>query len=192
MSPVVHRFNVWLRGLPRKVTWPWRPREHAHYNVAGVLVMMMLVSGRSPPSMISGGDAEARGRQVYAQKCAMCHDIDGVGRLPYGPRLDGSRWLRTSREDHLAAIILHGVSGPIPGTTAPYPVMAALGSWMRDDEIADVTTYVLQCWGGRTSRVTAETVANLRATQPHVIPWTLSELERLPVQPGVRKCSFFP
>lgn len=188
MNPVIHRLLAWWHcGGRTRFTWPWRDRSCAHYNVAGGLFAMMLVTGRMPSSTPADmRDTITRGRTTYARACAICHGIDGEGRLPYGPSLDHSQWLRRCREDHVAAIVLHGVQGSIPGTKAPYPVMAALGTGLGDDDIAAVSTYVLQRWGLRSARLTPANVAAIRARDPaRTIPWTLQELAALPRPSGI-------
>ena len=58
------------------------------------------------------------GKQVYEQRCAMCHQTDGLGKQGIFPPLRGSQWI-TKDPKLVASIIQYGLGGEIDvaGTT---------------------------------------------------------------------------
>ncbi|WP_374588915.1 cytochrome c oxidase subunit II [Ideonella dechloratans] len=83
----------------------------------------------------------ARGQQVYAANCAVCHRPDGKGGGPVKP-LDGSA--KVLDADHLVQIqvLLHGQNNN------------AMPSWkqLSDTEIAAVVTFTKNNWGNQTGQ----------------------------------------
>ncbi|MBK1712214.1 cytochrome c oxidase subunit II [Rubrivivax gelatinosus] len=80
----------------------------------------------------------ARGQQVYAANCAVCHRPDGLGGGPIKP-LDGSAIVRTDPARQLD-IVLHGAAN------------GAMPSWkaLTDTEIAAVVTFTKNAWSNQT------------------------------------------
>ena len=178
MQSIPQRMVRWGRCLAARRTWPWYEPPSKHYRVACGLLAIMLVAARVPtPAPEKPTLADDRGAGTFNKACIMCHGRTGMGRHPLGPALVDAPWLRICREEDLASIILDGVYGPIPGTSSPYPVMAALGAWLSNKEIADVVGYVLRRWGDRPSTITPEIVGALRERSPkRSRPWSLKEL----------------
>ncbi|MEM7385652.1 MAG: cytochrome c, partial [Verrucomicrobiota bacterium] len=100
--------------------------------------------------------------------CGTCHGADGVGAVPniYPPLVE-SRWVTGSAE-RLIKLTLHGLWGPIEVKGKIYdpkngiPPMTAFGGLLKDDEIADVLTYVRNAWGNKGSAVSTEDVKKIR------------------------------
>lgn len=80
----------------------------------------------------------ARGQQVYAANCAVCHRPDGRGGGPIKP-LDGSAIVRSDPARQLD-IVLHGAAN------------GAMPSWkaLTDTEIAAVVTFTKNAWSNQT------------------------------------------
>jgi cytochrome c oxidase subunit 2 len=83
----------------------------------------------------------ARGQQVYAANCAVCHRPDGKGGGPVKP-LDGSA--KVLDADHLVQVqvLLHGQNNN------------AMPSWkqLSDTEIAAVVTFTKNNWSNQTGQ----------------------------------------
>ena len=179
---------AWPRtGLRGRRPVPW-PIILSHLGMAaGLAIASALAPQDHPPEpvLIASSDGLAHGAAIYRYACAMCHDATGTGKSRLGTPLVGSPWLRTCRSEHLAAILLHGVTGPIPGTHASYPIMPGLGTWLDDHEIADVATFVLHTWGERPGRVPEPLVQAVRQAHPgRTSPWTVAEMTtRAPSKP---------
>lgn len=143
-----------------------------------------------PPSAVTGGarrgltaehrESLQRGETSYLELCATCHGADGMGErvageaLPRAPSLSGVTRIQEHR-NYLVKAILHGLTGPIDGTTYAQ-VMVPMGS-SSDEWIADVASYVRNAFGNSGSFVTAVEVAQVRAaTRGRTSPWTVGAL----------------
>jgi len=124
----------------------------------------------------SGGDAVIlRGKVLFEQNCALCHNSDGMGKPAQAPVLAGSEWVLAAGVNRLIRIPQVGLTGPIEvkGQALNFPVpMAAMGAPYSDDDLAAVLSYVRNAWGNKASVVTAEQVKKVRAelagrTQPY-------------------------
>lgn len=121
------------------------------------------------------------GAAIYAARCAACHQATGAGLPGVFPPLAGSEWV-TGKEDLIAMILLHGVSGSLTVSGVKYSgAMPAFKSQLNDAEIAAVATHLRTQWGNQASAVTAEAVSRARAdTAARDKPWNGdSELETL-------------
>ena len=121
-----------------------------------------------------------RGETIYTELCFSCHGEDGRGAERAGsvqasaPSLAGSPRVAGHR-DHVIKVLLHGLTGPINGTSY-LDVMIPMG--MQDDEwIAAAASYVRNAFGNRAPMVTPEQVARVRAaTAGRTTSWTFDEL----------------
>jgi mono/diheme cytochrome c family protein len=119
------------------------------------------------------------GKRVYDTTCIACHQANGLGVPGQYPPLVASEWV-TGSEERIIRIVLHGLNGPITVEGKEYNnVMAPLGS-LKDDQIANVISYVRASWGNTASEVQPETVAKVRAdTAGRTTFWTAAELLKL-------------
>lgn len=181
------RFAWPRKGLRVRHQVPWLLLGGHVVFAAGLTIASALAPQEKPldPVLMATSDGLAHGATVYRRACVMCHDASGLGKPRLGTPLVGAPWLKTCRSEHLAAILLHGVTGPIPGTHSSHPIMPGLGSWLDDHEIADVATFVLRTWGERPSRVSELTVQAIRQANPgRMSPWTMEEMTtRDPTKP---------
>jgi len=99
---------------------------------------------------------------VYTMYCAACHQRNGKGDGTRFPPLDGSEWV-TGDKTILINTVLNGLSGPITVKGLTYDeVMPPHGSFLNDDQIAEVLTYIRKSWGNTADAVSKEEVAALR------------------------------
>ncbi len=123
----------------------------------------------------AGVDPMVLGRRVY-NNCMACHQRDGGGVAGNYPPLDGSEWVGGS-PDALAALVLHGLQGPIEVAGQTYNQVMPQWGHLSDEQIAAVLTYVRGSWGNRAPPVSSELVAAVRAaTDDRRQPWTVEEL----------------
>jgi mono/diheme cytochrome c family protein len=103
-----------------------------------------------------------RGLEVYNRTCIACHGPEGKGVPLAFPPLDGSSRL-VGNPTLPIRIVIHGLQGPIEASGQKFNnIMAPLGD-LKDQEIADVLTYVRQSWSNDQPPVQAETVKQVRA-----------------------------
>jgi mono/diheme cytochrome c family protein len=120
------------------------------------------------------------GKRVYLANCIQCHQTTGLGVPGTYPPLAASDWV-AGPEERLVRIVLHGVSGPITVSGKEYNnPMTPLGALLKDEQIANVLTYVRSEWGNTAPEVKPETVAKVRAeTASRNAPWTAAELLKI-------------
>ncbi len=120
------------------------------------------------------------GKRVFDTTCIACHQANGLGVPGQYPPLAGSEWVN-GNESRIIRIVLHGLNGPLKVGDKEYNnVMAPLGS-LKDDQIANVISYVRASFGNNAPEVTPEAVAKVRAeTAGRNTFWTAAELEKIP------------
>jgi len=120
------------------------------------------------------------GKRVFTGTCATCHQLNGQGVPGQFPPLAGSEWVQ-GNEERIIRIVLHGLSGPLKVEGHDFNnVMAPLGAVLKDEQIANVLSYVRQEWGNKAPDVEPETVAKVRAdTAGRTTNWTAAELEKI-------------
>lgn len=119
-------------------------------------------------SFVSGAAfaEEGRGAKIFLEKCAMCHQPNGLGVPTVYPPLDGSEWLETNRARVIKAVC-EGISGPIEVAGQRYSNL--MPAQMLDDaQVADVLTYVASAWGNEAPVFTIDevTAARLKSRFP--------------------------
>jgi mono/diheme cytochrome c family protein len=117
------------------------------------------------------GGLSARGKAVYENVCALCHNPDGMGKPNQAPPIAGSEWA-TGSPNRMIRIPLVGLSGPLEVKGQQWNLaMPAMGAALSDDDLAAVLTYMRQSWGNKASEISPEQVKKIRAelgnrTQP--------------------------
>ena len=129
-------------------------------------------------------DPLAQGKAIYANVCAACHQVTGLGLAPVFPPLAGSEWV-TGSEERLIRIVLHGLQGPVKVKGVDYVgAMPAAGPGsgfnLNADKVAAVLTYVRNEFGGGAAPISAQKVAEIATKEGSRGPWTAADLEKLP------------
>jgi len=122
-----------------------------------------------------------RGRAVFEQVCAVCHNSDGKGKPGTAPPFVGSDWV-LGNPNRMIRIPLSGLSGPIPVNGTDWNLsMPAMGAALPDDDLAAVLTHIRQSWGNKASAVTPDQVKAVRAEIGNRSqPWTAEQLKAIP------------
>jgi mono/diheme cytochrome c family protein len=120
------------------------------------------------------------GKRVFTGTCIACHQANGLGIPGQYPPLAGSEWAQ-GNEERVISIVLHGLNGPITVEGKDYNnVMAPLGEVLKDEQIANVISYVRAEWGNTAAEVQPETVAKVRAANAgRKTYWTAAELQKI-------------
>ena len=102
------------------------------------------------------------GAAVFTARCAACHQATGAGLPGVFPPLAGSEWV-LGKDTTLAAIVLHGISGPLTVKGSAYSgEMPAFKDQLQDAEVAALLTHIRSQWGNQAAPVSTETVAGER------------------------------
>ena len=120
------------------------------------------------------------GKKVFDTTCIACHQANGLGVPGQYPPLVGSEWALGS-EARAIRIVLHGLNGPLTVKGVEFNnVMAPLGAALKDEQIANVLSYVRASWGNAAPEVSPEAVAKVRAeTASRATFWTAAELLKI-------------
>jgi mono/diheme cytochrome c family protein len=115
----------------------------------------------------SGAQADP-GWRLFSANCAHCHQVGGAGNEAY-PSLFHNSATGAARADNLIATILYGVRRTVDGHPVAMPAFgdaAAFNDRLSDQEIADVSNYVLNRFGDADVRVKASDVRTARHGGP--------------------------
>ncbi|MDP6538657.1 MAG: c-type cytochrome [Planctomycetota bacterium] len=116
-----------------------------------------------------------RGRVIYGEVCAACHQSSGRGEDGKAPRLRQSPFV-LGDAGRLTRIVMHGLTGPLVLDGVEWNMdMPAYGA--DDADIAAVLTYIRREWGHGVAPIHTESVRREReAVGARPEPWTVSEL----------------
>jgi mono/diheme cytochrome c family protein/glucose/arabinose dehydrogenase len=136
------------------------------------------VAAAVAPPPLAGADLDRfnKGKAIFTNVCAACHQPDGRGQNGLAPPLLDSDWILGSPQATVR-IIMYGLSGAISVNGRSYiGEMPGLGV-LDDDQIASVLTYLRREWGHTAAPVDPELVKSIRAdTAGRVNPWGWREL----------------
>ncbi|MBV6498618.1 MAG: hypothetical protein CJBNEKGG_00844 [Prosthecobacter sp.] len=109
------------------------------------------------------------GQEVYHREgsCMTCHRGDGNGLAPAFPPIAKSAWL--TDKDRAIKIVLYGLMGPIEVNGQKFDgqvPMTPFAGMLKDDEIANVLTFVRNHFGNQHGPVSAQDVKKVRDAQP--------------------------
>lgn len=119
----------------------------------------------------------AKGKELFSQICAACHQPTGLGQDGVAPPLVDSEWA-LGPQDRVARIALNGLHGPIKvGKKTIDMEMPGLRA-MEDEQIASMLTYVRREWGHEAAPIDPSTVARIRKETENRgdLQWTADEL----------------
>jgi glucose/arabinose dehydrogenase/mono/diheme cytochrome c family protein len=171
------------------------------FFVPVVLILWQIVflpgAVASPDTAAVSKEQLARGSQLYARYCFMCHQASGQGNPPSFPPLSKSDFLAADKERSIR-ILITGLQGAITVRGAIYNGVMPPAPY-DDEQLADVLTFVHNSFGNTNGPVTAEQVRRIRAAvasteiladpnpyHPLPVPppgFTLREVARLPNYP---------
>jgi cbb3-type cytochrome c oxidase subunit III len=120
-------------------------------NKAAVVTTEQVAAARNPTAL-SGG-------QIFAAKCAACHQSSGQGTSAFPP-LNGNPHVSAADPKEMIATIVNGRSGALAvnGTTYNGKMPAWKGQLSHAD-IAAVATYIRSAWTNKAPGVTEQQVA---------------------------------
>lgn len=122
-----------------------------------------------------------RGRHLYGT-CMACHGEQGKGVSGIGPALDGSDWVE-GEPDALIRIAINGFEGGVAENFRRAVNISGVmpsHSFLSDQELAAILTYIRQSWGNRAEPIEPEEVARIRAAVgDRDSTWSPEELREL-------------
>ena len=115
---------------------------------------------RAAPSRFAR--AMVNGKTVYTQNCVTCHQADGGGVATMNPPLIKTTYVLGDKTT-LIKIVLNGFNEDVQINGQTYSNTMTPHDAMKDQDIADVLTYVRNSFTNRASSVSVALVKSVRA-----------------------------
>ena len=131
-----------------------------------LVIVVYLVAQTKPKTAAQGGVNKAsmeNGKKIYNTFCLACHQGDGSGVPGLNPPLIKTKWVLGDKKE-LITIILKGMEEPITVDGEEYNNVMASHAFLKDQEVADVLTFVRNSFGNKASAVTTAEVKSVRGT----------------------------
>lgn len=106
----------------------------------------------------------AGGETVFKTYCIACHMADGMGVPGMNPPLSKTEYVNGDK-DRLIGIVLNGLTEPLTINGETYSGVMPPHSFLSDDDIANVLTYVRANFGNNSGSVSVAEVTARRAKQ---------------------------
>ena len=105
----------------------------------------------------------ARGKIVYLQRCMVCHQADGGGVPKLNAPLDASTAVNGSDIAKLVKYIVKGLNDRIEIDGEYYANAMPAADDLKDQQIADVLTFIRSNWSNKAGPVTLTQVKQIRS-----------------------------
>ena len=122
--------------------------------------------------------ADHPGKAPYELYCGACHAPDGKGVSDGNlPPLAKSEWVK-GKPERIIEVVLHGLQGKLEVAGKKYDlVMPPHKDSLKDEQIADIISYVRSSWDHKESAVTKEQIVAMRkATAKQTDMWKANQL----------------
>jgi len=106
------------------------------------------------------------GAKIYNTYCANCHQQNGRGDGNLFPPLNNSEWVtgeKQKEKELVITVLLKGLKGPVKVKGSSYNNVMPGHSFLSDQQIAQVLTYIRNNFGNKSSIITAAEVKTVRA-----------------------------
>lgn len=107
-------------------------------------------------------DSKTRGKALYETYCLTCHQDDGGGVPKLNPPLIQTTWVIGDKKK-LITWVLSGTTDKVDIDGKSYDNNMPAQDYLKDQEIADVLTYIRSSFGNKSSAVTVTEVKTVRA-----------------------------
>src|SRR6202162_4283145 len=127
-------------------------------------------------------DPKVVGKALFSANCITCHQATGVGVPAHYPPLAGSEVELGDATNHLIAIVLKGLQGPVMVDGKPFNnSMQAWEAQYTDSQLAAILTYLRADWGNNAPPITADMVKQIRGEfKDRKEQWTWPEVQKIP------------
>lgn len=102
-----------------------------------------------------------KGKRVYLQTCAVCHQAEGEGLPNVFPPLAKADFLMADKLRNIN-IVLRGLSGPITVNGQKFDGIMPPQPTLSDEQVANVLTFVRNSWGNEGEAVSSSEVKHIR------------------------------
>ena len=106
-----------------------------------------------------------RGKAIYSKHCLSCHQVDGGGVPHMNPPLIKTSYVLGDKL-RLIKVVLQGFPNPVDIDGGSYSNTMAAHDFLKDQEIADVLTYVRNSFENKAAPVKVLEVKRVRVLFP--------------------------
>jgi mono/diheme cytochrome c family protein len=128
-----------------------------------VVVMIFFASASAQTNNKLVVVSAARGKTVYLQRCMVCHQADGGGVPKLNAPLDASTAVNGSDIAKLVKYIVKGLNDRIEIDGEFYANAMPAANDLKDQQIADVLTFIRSNWSNKAGPVTLTQVKQIRS-----------------------------
>jgi mono/diheme cytochrome c family protein len=107
---------------------------------------------------------DMQGGKIYAQQCATCHLADGRGHAPYIAPLADNPTVMDRDPSSLINMTLNGSARVVVAGMPDAYRMPQFRVLLKDEEIAQIVSFIRTSWGNHAEAATGDKVAKVRAT----------------------------
>jgi mono/diheme cytochrome c family protein len=135
-------------------------------DVKAIATYLKSLPGDNKPqtAMAASAPEMAAGGAIYRDQCSACHGLDGKGIDRLFPSVANSSMARADDPTSVIRIVLRGARSVATDKEPTAPGMPSYGGQLKDDQVANVLTYIRNSWGGAAPAVSPEQVGHLRAS----------------------------
>ena len=116
---------------------------------------------KAAPKASAASAGVLKGKAIYTQYCLTCHQADGLGVDGMNPPLAKTDYVLGDKP-RLINVLVNGLKGVEINGEEYHGVMPSQ-SYLNDQQMADVLTYVRNSFGNKASAVTVAEVKAVRA-----------------------------
>ena len=128
-----------------------------------VVVIATFVSATAQTNNKLVAASVARGKTIYLQRCMVCHQADGGGVPKLNAPLDASTAVNGSDISKLVKYIVKGLNDRIEIDGEYYANAMPAADDLKDQQIADVLTFIRNNWSNKAGPITLTQVKQIRS-----------------------------
>ena len=125
-------------------------------------IACMAASMSAGASSVQMSDSFQQGKKLYEQHCGACHQVNGKGLPGAFPPLADSDYLMADKQRAIS-IPLNGLNGKISVNGQTYNAAMPPFSYLKDQDVANIMTYVMNAWGNKGGAVSLNDVVKIKA-----------------------------
>ena len=151
-----------VEGAEDKVVYSGKQSDEVYQPEGGAIQSLDETAPRQAPAA-SKAERIERGKRVFANVCAACHQPGGTGVAGVFPPLAGSDFLNADKTRAIG-VVVNGLSGEIMVNDKTYNSQMPSPD-LSDEDIANALTFVYSSWGNAGHEVKPSEVAAVRAAK---------------------------
>lgn len=126
-----------------------------------VMISLTVVTAQTNNKLTAA--SVARGKMIYLQRCMVCHQADGGGVPNLNAPLDGSSAVKGADITKLVKNIVKGLADRVEIDGEFYSNAMPAADDLKDQQIADVLTFIRSSWTNKVGSVTLAQVKQIRS-----------------------------